>query len=144
MCYLRSEEQNNFSKKVTSSGDWTWDLGAPIDFWTYIHDLAKINRAWLSLSLSLTSNVKLAQSGSYESVHTKGPRVLGSQVQSPLRYLSCLNYFLSLHKQYKNNNIANFVYYGKTRLLLRTTLICETKSVMDQDIRKKLVSVKNR
>ena len=78
------------------------------------------------------------------SAHTKGPIVLETQVQSPLRYPSCLNYFLSLRKQYKDNNIANFVYYGKTRLLLRTTLICETKSVMNQDIQKNLVSVEHR
>ena len=32
---------------------------------------------------SLTSNIKLAQSGKHESVHTRGPSVLESHVQSP-------------------------------------------------------------
>ena len=61
-----------------------------------LDDLTKINRAWLyknHKSLSLTANVKLAQSGRYASVHTTGPRVQG--------------------KQWKNDN---FMHYGKTRL----------------------------
>ena len=50
------------------------------------------------------------KSGRRESVHTRGPRVLGSQVQSPLdvRFLLEL-FFSSLRKQYKNDNIANFM-----------------------------------
>ena len=83
---LNREEQNKFSKKkVSSSGDWTWDplwclphwanwgifnsafICASIDFWT-LDDLAKINRAWLQKDLkSFISNSKSAQSGRHQS-----------------------------------------------------------------------------
>ena len=69
-------------------------------------------------SVSLTSNVKLGQPRRHESVHSRSSRVLGSQVQSPLDAPFLLKLFSSaLCKQYKNDNIINFAYYGKTRLV---------------------------
>ena len=59
-------------------------------------------------SLSLTNNVKLVQSGKRQSESQEG------QVQSPLEVPFTLKLFCSsLCKQYKNANVANFVYYGK-------------------------------
>ena len=43
-------------------------------------------------------------------------KVPESQVQSSLEVPFSLKlFFFSLRKHYKNDNIANFVYYGKTR-----------------------------
>ena len=71
--------------------------------------------------VSLTSNAKLAQPRRHESVHNRGSRVPGSQVQSPLDAPFLLKLFSSaLCKQYKNY-IANFAYYGKTRLVDKDT-----------------------
>ena len=43
---------------------------------------------------------------------------LGSQVQSPLDVPFLLKlFFSSLCKKYKNDNIAKFVFYGKTQLM---------------------------
>ena len=59
--------------------------------------------------LSLTSNVKLAQSGWHKSVHTRGSRVLWSRFNHCWRYLLYWNYFLFPIKQYKNDNITSYV-----------------------------------
>ena len=54
---------------------------------------------------------KLAQSGRHEA---RGPRVLGSQVQYLLKVTFLLKLFcFSLHKQYKNDDIANFLRTAK-------------------------------
>ena len=139
---LCSEKQNNFSKKVTSSRYWTWDprtlgplascfpdwanlacvnweifnftfVGSAIDFLIKLkseyHGYKDLN------SLSLTSNVKLAQSVWYESVHRRVSRFLGSRFNPYWRYLLYWNYFLFPIKQYKNDNIASYVHYEKTR-----------------------------
>ena len=78
--------------------------------------------AWCSVclyfnSLSLISSVKLAQSGRYKSLHTKrsqSHRVSGS-ISTGSTFLLKL-FFSSLCKQYKSDNIANFVCYEKTQL----------------------------
>ena len=78
------------------------------NFWTLIeHDYFKVLK-----SLSLTSNVKLAQSGRLESVvhkRSQNPRVPGSIFTGGTSFLN----FSSLRRVYKDDNIANCAYYGK-------------------------------
>ena len=71
----------------------------------------------LKLNIPQLSLAKLAESVRHESVHTrsKSPRVSCS-IPTGL-YIFLLKLFCnSLCKQYKNDNIANFTYYGKTRV----------------------------
>ena len=61
---------------------------------------------------SLRSNVKLAQSGRYQSESQDIPGSI------PTGGTFILKFFCSsLCKQYKNANVANFLYYGKTQLI---------------------------
>ena len=52
----------------------------------------------------------------HDGVRTRGFRVLGTQVQSHTSGTFFIEIiFSSLRYQYKNDNIVNFMYYGKTR-----------------------------
>ena len=65
----------------------------------------------MNLNIPQLTLAKLTEPGRHKSVHTGGPSVLGSQVESLQDVPFILKLICSsLHKQYKNDNIANFVY----------------------------------
>ena len=87
--------------------------------YSHVFKCSKVNWAPTNQKLNIPqlTLVKLAQSIRHESVHIRGRRVLGSQVQSPLGVPFYWNHFaLPYIRNTRMRTLPTFSIYAKTRL----------------------------